>query len=133
MTDLIRPPLAPSESQSLETEIKYVVSAYRTKMALRMLERACIPDPKFPFGVVSSIYYDSQNWDYLREKRDSDYLKTKVRLRWYEQIQVTKEGADTSFAEIKYRIGSKRLKIRMPTEFPGRYLSDTPLDNSDMY
>ena len=132
MTDLMRPPLAPTESQSLETEIKYVVPAYRTKLALRMLERACDPDPQFPFGIVSSIYYDSQNWDYLREKRNSDYLKTKVRLRWYEQIQATKEGADASFAEIKYRIGSKRMKIRMPTEFPGRFLSETTLDNTEL-
>ena len=105
MKALIQPPLAPTESQSLETEIKYVVPAHRTELALRMLERICDPDPQFPFGIVSSIYYDSQNWDYLREKRDSDYLKTKVRLRWYEQAQATTDGADISYAEAKYRIG----------------------------
>jgi len=132
MTDLTRLPLTPTESQSLETEIKYVVAAHRTPLALRILEQICDPDPEFPFGIVSSIYYDSQNWDYLREKRDSDYLKTKVRLRWYEQAQATTDGADISYAEIKYRIGSKRMKIRMPTEFTGRYLAKTTLANTEL-
>jgi len=109
-----------------------VLPAHRTQLVLRMLERMCEPDPKFPIGIVSSIYYDSRNWDYLREKRDSDYLKTKVRLRWYEQVQESTDDADISYAETKYRIGTKRMKIRMPTEFPGRYLAAINLDNTEL-
>ena len=132
MTELIQQPLSPTESHSLESENKYVVPAHQTSSALRILECMCDPDPKFPFGIVSSIYYDSRNWDFLREKRNSDYLKTKVRLRWYEQVQAATDGVDISYAEIKYRIGSKLMKIRMPTEFPGRYLSETTLDNTEL-
>ena len=132
MTKLIRPPLSPDDLNSLETEIKYVAPVHRTPLALRLLEQMYDPDPKFPFGIVSSIYYDAQNWDYLREKRNSDYLKTKVRLRWYENASATKEGADLSHAEIKYRIGSKRMKIRMPTEYTGRYLAGITLDNAEL-
>jgi hypothetical protein len=94
------------------------------------LEQLCDPDPRFPFGIVSSIYYDTSNWDYLSEKRNSDYLKTKVRLRWYENIVRNNEKDDPSFAEVKYRVGSRRAKIRIPTAFSGNMLSTLPLENS---
>jgi hypothetical protein len=81
MVELIQLPQPPTESDLLETENKYVVNAHQTFTALRILECVCDPDPKFPFGIVSSVYYDSRNWDYLREKRDSDYSITKVRLQ----------------------------------------------------
>lgn len=116
MMELIRQPLTPTESQSLQTEIKYVAPTSRTQLTLRILEKTCDLDPKFPFGIVSSIYYDTQNWDFLREKRNSDYLKTKIRLRWYDQTPASNDADGRSYAEIKYRIGSKRMKIRLPTQ-----------------
>ena len=81
MKDIMTPRVGISNSKSLETETKYVLPAQHSALALRIIQRTCDPDPKFAFGIVSSIYFDSPNWDYLREKRDSDYLKTKVRLR----------------------------------------------------
>jgi hypothetical protein len=132
MRGIVSEPLPPAHSQTLETEIKFAAPAYRTNLAIRMLEQTCDPDPKFPCGIVSSIYYDSQNWDYLREKRDSDYLKTKVRLRWYESIPANKIGEDKSFAEIKYRIGSRRKKIRVLTEFSAKELELVRLDKPEL-
>lgn len=132
MTKLMCPPLSPADERSLETEMKYVAPVHRTSLAIQMLEKLCEPDPKFAFGIVSSIYYDTRNWDYLREKRESDYLKTKIRLRWYEQATEMTEAADVSHAEIKYRIGSKRKKIRMTTEYTGRYLAGIALDNAEL-
>jgi hypothetical protein len=107
----------------LETELKYVVRAYRTTLAIRLLERFCKPDPAFPIGVVSSIYFDSRDWAYLGEKRNSDYLKTKVRLRWYEQAGSDAELPDRSFAEVKSKVGTRRVKIRIPTGFSGTELA----------
>lgn len=130
MTDLLHQPTTPSESPSIESEAKFVVPAFRTKIALGMLQQFCSPDPKFPIGVVSSIYYDSQGWDYLREKRDSTYLKTKVRLRWYEGLTNKGGTSDASFAETKYRIGSKRMKARIPTKYSAAFLAKTKLDNT---
>ncbi|MDH3378406.1 MAG: VTC domain-containing protein [Gammaproteobacteria bacterium] len=132
MNDLPSRPITLLDAESLETEIKFAVPANRTAITLRMLEQLCDPDPKYPFGIISSIYYDSPNWDYLREKRDSDYLKTKVRLRWYEQTDADTETPDLSHMEIKYRIGSKRKKIRVPTIFSGKYLSNTELDDAKL-
>lgn len=121
-----------SDSKSLETETKYVLPAHHAVLVIGIIKRTCDPDPKYPFGIISSIYYDSANWDYLREKRDSDYLKTKVRLRWYEQTEPATESPDISHAEVKYRIGSKRMKIRVPTEFSGRYLATIALIDSEL-
>lgn len=132
MTQITSPPMFPTDSPSLETEMKYVAPAHRMRLALRMLEQTCDPDPNFPVGIVSSIYYDTRNWDYLREKRDSDYLKTKVRLRWYEQISQSSELADVSHAEMKYRIGCKRKKIRLTTEYTGKYLASVNLDDAEL-
>ena len=130
MTSLIRQPLAPSESNDFQTELKFVAPAHRTQMALRMLARNCDPDEKYPIGVVSSIYYDTPNWDLLREKRDSDYLKSKIRLRWYEQTEAGENCGDSSYAEAKYRVGSRRVKFRIPTNLSGRLLAGTRLDTS---
>ena len=119
-----------TNSPSLETEMKYVAPAHKLREALRMLENSCEPDPKFPVGIVSSIYYDTRNWDYLREKRESDYLKTKIRVRWYEQISRSNETSDISHAEVKHRIGCKRSKIRLATVHSGQYLAGLKLNDS---
>lgn len=132
MPGIIRLPSPPIESNSLESENKYVASAHRAYIAQQVLEQLCDPDPKFPVGIVCSIYYDSRNWDMLREKRDSDYLKTKIRLRWYENSKETSFETDPSFAEAKYRVGSKRTKIRVTSKMTGEYLSKISLDDPEL-
>lgn len=127
MTILIRPPIAPTDSKDLQTELKYVAPLHRAKLALRILDKICSLDDKHPIGIVSSIYYDTVNWDLLREKRDSDYLKAKIRLRWYETSEGISSGIGRSYAEAKYRIGSRRLKFRIPTDIHGDFLSRTTL------
>lgn len=99
---------------------------------MQTLEQLCDPDPKFPIGVICSIYYDSPNWGLLQEKRNSDYLKTKIRLRWYENSIQTGSQADPSFAEAKYRVGSKRTKIRIKSGIHGQRLTNIRLDNPEL-
>jgi hypothetical protein len=69
--------------------------------------------PFFP-ETVSSIYFDTWGWKSLSEKINSDYLKTKIRFRWYSDIAYQLHYAP-SFAEAKFRIGTKRKKIRIQT------------------
>lgn len=116
----------------LETELKFVIPAYRTSLAVRLLDRICDPDPAFPEGIVSSIYYDSRDWAYLGDKRDSDYLKTKVRLRWYERVPSTAGNKDQSFAEIKSRTGSQRQKLRVEMEYRGSDLAEMDLHDPEL-
>jgi hypothetical protein len=117
---------------ALETELKFVVPAYRTSNAIRLLDRICDPDPAFPAGIVSSIYFDSRDWAYLGDKRDSDYLKTKVRLRWYERTSAEAGASDRSFAEIKSRVGSRREKMRIEMEYRGSDIAAMELHDPEL-
>jgi hypothetical protein len=121
-------------AKGFETELKYALPAYRSTLAIRLLERICDPDPAFPLGIVSSIYFDSRDWAYLGEKRNSDYHKTKVRLRWYEQVGpgTGVPYPDQSFAEVKTRTGSTRVKLRLPMEYRGTELAKMELHDREL-
>lgn len=112
-------------------ELKYVFSAGRVFHVRRWLEACCRTDPEFPAGTVCSIYYDTRDWKSLGEKIDSDYLKTKIRLRWYRDIQTGVPSPDT-FLEAKFKIGGRREKVRMKTGKHGDWLSRVTLDNPEL-
>lgn len=114
-----------------EHEIKFVLNNSSAHFVLRWLQTRCLPDHDFPSGIVSSIYYDTWDWRFLYEKINSDYLKTKVRVRWYADID-TEVPNDESFLEAKYKIGSRREKVRIKTCFSGAWLSRVNLDNNKL-
>ena len=109
-------------------ETKYVFNNFTTAKVISWLSSRCGQDPGFPCGIVSSTYFDTRNWKYLNEKVNSDYLKTKVRLRRYYCLDGNKQG-DKSFLEIKFRTGSKRKKIRIERDYD--WLLNTPLESLD--
>ena len=115
-----------NEKLRAEHEIKYVFNNTFSPMLINWLKLRCLPDPKFPSGMVSSIYYDTKNWQFLGEKINSDYLKTKFRVRWYESLNGHVQG-DKSFVEIKCKIGATREKIRFESEFTGKQLAEIDL------
>lgn len=108
-----------------ESELKFVLPQYRAGKILDWLEHTCLADPSYPQAVVSSIYYDSLRWNAVSEKVNSTYLKTKVRLRWYEDTA----NSDVSFAEVKYKTGNRRFKERIETPWKGAWLASVPLDD----
>lgn len=112
-------------------ELKFTIHNTRSFDILSWLDRFCEPDPEFPKGCVSSIYYDTMNWTYLNEKLNSYYLKKKVRLRWYSDLDY-KEHDDVSFLEVKYKIGGRREKIRVDTSFKGSELALMPLESKKL-
>ena len=115
-------------NRQLGNELKYLIGNRRSGPVLQWLKCNCRPDPQFPAGVVKSIYFDTRDWQSLGEKINSDYIKTKIRLRWYAQI----DGGHTnnqSFAEVKRKIGYKRQKKRIPAPFSATDLEDMDLHN----
>lgn len=64
-------------------EIKLELASGRAGAVAAFLAAYCRPDPEHPGGRVSTIYYDTPELCLLGEKTNSDFLKTKVRLRWY--------------------------------------------------
>lgn len=115
----------PSGGTSLERELKYVVPAGTALLARSLVATLCRADPRYPAAVVSTIYYDTPDLDLLSEKINSDYLKTKVRLRWY----TPNRGAPNAFLEIKSRVGTLRHKVRVQTPMSGMIAADLPLDD----
>ena len=86
-------------------EIKLVFENSRARTIARWLEMHCDLDPEFPRNEVSTVYYDDLLWSALREKLNGDFLKQKVRLRWYSEGG-DRRPAGRAFLELKSRNGS---------------------------
>lgn len=102
-----------------EHELKYVVSRLSLEAVRCHLDSLCLPDPSYPENTVASVYFDTPDFRSAREKFNGDYLKTKFRIRWYEQSG----NFSRAFAEVKHRSGARRRKFRFDTEHEGRELS----------
>lgn len=114
-----------------EHETKFVLPNNRAHIIISWLKRRCLPDPQFAVGKVSSIYYDTHDWFYLGEKINSDYLKTKVRLRWYSDSDTGRLFPPT-FLEIKSKIGSARKKVRIKTDIDSSEIAKTSLNDPEL-
>jgi SPX domain protein involved in polyphosphate accumulation len=119
-----------SNSQS-EHETKFVILNSRSSAVLEWLKLRCTADSRYSVNTVSSIYFDDPNWQYLAEKINSDFRKTKIRIRWYSDLN-NKNHSDKSFLEIKRKEGAVRSKTRVATEYSGSWLSLTELEDTEL-
>ncbi|MCB2215889.1 VTC domain-containing protein [Desulfofustis glycolicus] len=111
----------------VDRETKFTHSSYVTPGILRCLQLVCQPDDKYQKNVINSIYFDTHDYRFAMEKAASDYLKTKVRLRWYQDPS----GAECEagcFLEIKQKIGSMRKKKRIHLELDTNRLPGAVFD-----
>ncbi len=111
-----------------ESEIKYVFDRHIGPQLALWLSERCVPDGEYPYGTVSSVYYDTPWWHLLREKLNSDYLKTKFRIRWYSDLNGKNPGP-CGWIEAKHKVGSSRFKKRVQLNESGQKLSETPLES----
>lgn len=126
--DSTEQPVAPVPLvDDLERELKFVLTSSRAELAWRWLATACQPDGQFPDADIWTVYYDTPDFDALDEKLNSDYLKMKVRLRWY--APPGESGAGAVFIEVKRRVGSRREKIRVKIDKPAETLTGRRLDD----
>jgi hypothetical protein len=123
-------PVRPAGAGSLERELKYVLPAGRAFLARKIVSALCQPDPVYPAATVFTIYYDTPDLALLSEKLNSDYLKTKVRLRWYSTPAAP--GATGTFLEIKSRVGVLRQKVRVETPLSAKRLQSLTVDHPDL-
>ncbi len=114
---------------SLEREIKFLVPSNRSRSLRAWLASVCRPDRAYPPALVCTTYYDTPGLSLLSEKIDSDYLKTKVRIRWYAALDGNPAGSPV-FAEVKYRVGDRRDKLRVKIDADAVILSASPLHGS---
>lgn len=110
-----------------ERELKFTLPASRAHLARRRLDSLCRRDPEFPAAVVSTIYYDTPALDSLGEKINSDYLKRKIRVRWYADLDGRVSGP--AFVEAKLRLGTRRSKVRARLSFPAQDIAGWDLQD----
>ncbi|BDD85872.1 VTC domain-containing protein [Desulfofustis limnaeus] len=96
---------------SAEYEIKYILANERARSLRHYLAKRYCADGAYAAGYISSIYFDTADLSLLDEKLNSDYLKIKVRLRWYGSTPAA-PPAPPFFLEVKRKIGSTRKKTR---------------------
>lgn len=113
-----------SDAASPERELKFVVPAGKGPLARSIVAAFCRPDAKYPAATLWTVYYDTPELELLSEKINSDYLKTKMRLRWY-----SGPAPQHAFLEIKSRVGALRQKQRVRTQLTGSRLAGLPLDD----
>jgi hypothetical protein len=114
--------VAPRPAPSLgERELKFTLPADRAHIVRRRLESLCRRDPKFPSAIVWTIYYDTPALTSLGEKINSDYLKRKIRVRWYSDLEGRVSGP--AFVEAKLRVGTRRSKERARLPYPAEELA----------
>lgn len=116
---------------SLTREIKYVLPAAAASPLADWLGAVCRPERARPPAWVVSVYFDTPGLSFLDEKVNSDYYKTKVRVRWYRAAgHPGPLGAeDEAFVELKQRIGSRRDKRRVRLGLSGDAIARWSLDD----
>lgn len=99
-----------------EHEAKFAFDERILPRVLGTVRARCQPDGKYAVGQVRSIYYDTHRWQAVDEKLNSDFLKTKIRLRHYGSLPGgTPVG--NAFLEAKFKLGSCRRKLRAETDW----------------
>ncbi len=93
-------------------ETKYIANNAIAMKTLSWLKQNFPVDPNYPETIISSIYFDTFRMDYLDEKTESDHIKSKFRIRWYENIK-TRKPSDICFLEFKHKVGENRFKKRI--------------------
>lgn len=104
-------------------EQKYVFAAAHAAQILEYIDFALLPDQRYGVGTINSIYFDTFDLHHYFEKRNSDLLKAKVRLRWYGDLDALPNDARVNcFLEVKRKIGAKRRKQRSELTLSARDL-----------
>lgn len=108
-------------------ETKYVAKNYFANNAYQWMKLRFAEDPKFKEAVISSIYFDTPSIFHMHEKFESDHIKSKFRIRWYEDMK-TGKPSDVCFFEFKHKVGENRFKKRIKNK---NIFSDLDLDSPE--
>ena len=113
-----------------QVEQKFIFPLLQKGMILDWLEHVGVPNSDYSYGPVSSIYYDTPGLELYGEKRNGDYLKRKVRLRWYADLQAVDSYSDVQcFWEIKQKLGARRHKQRSALCIKAHRLTQDPFSD----
>lgn len=109
-------------------EFKYVLTEYQARDVIASLAGRMQLDEHSSWDgyFVRSLYYDTRDYHFLRQKIDGEFIRMKLRLRTYDR-----PGAVSRVnAEIKTRIGEKIVKHVFPAKVQGEGLSGLRVEGS---
>ena len=92
-------------------ENKYILKNSDAPKLLDILMSRCPLDSEYPKAQIVSLYFDTPDKKLLKEKINSDLIKTKYRVRWYRDFN-TKLATGKPFLEVKGKLGEVRNKYR---------------------
>jgi hypothetical protein len=115
-------------------EQKFLFPAGYADVIRSWLEHACVADPRYPHSSVCSIYFDTPGLFHYGESRNGEFLRSKVRLRWYGGMAGGSAAAGSSddvrcFLEVKSKQGSLSAKSRTEVSIPSRILQGDPFSS----
>ncbi|MFV0413293.1 MAG: polyphosphate polymerase domain-containing protein [Oscillospiraceae bacterium] len=90
-------------------EGKYLLTGNQYKVLFERLQEYMLPD-EYGLHTISSVYYDTDEFDIIRHSLEKPSYKEKLRLRSYG----TPGEADTVFLELKKKCGGITYKRRVP-------------------
>lgn len=100
-------------------ELKYIIPLQTAEELKKEVLQYAIPD-NYGNGngkyKLASLYYDTSDYKYYREKIDGLLFRRKLRIRWYE----TEKGLQDEsivFVEIKQRVDRVTQKKRVPLKY----------------
>lgn len=117
------------DEKPLTRERKYVGRHHHYEAALKILQKHCPPDPKYPANWIESIYFDDELSSAYWEKVHGDAFKRKYRIRWYPDLSAPAPRKIQAFLEIKDRIHAARSKLHLGFYTDGKLLQDGDLDD----
>lgn len=124
MSEEIEPGIRPSPGRS-RLEIKYVLAGAYASLAREWLDHHAAPDPRFEHNMIHSLYFDTLSLEAFDRKMGSDFLKWKLRLRWYTDESQSR-FSDQAFLEAKCKEGCVSRKTRVPLDMDVESLHRDP-------
>jgi hypothetical protein len=113
-------------SSSARHECKFIVPVRNLARVQALLNHLCATDPSFQSNIINSLYFDTDRLELLRQKEASEFLKRKVRIRWYVD-PLTGTPGPQAFLEVKTKQGARGGKVRTALPIPAAAFDRDPL------
>jgi hypothetical protein len=107
-------------------ERKFYLVPHDVAGARMLLRHLCLPDSDYPSEQINSLYFDTSDLDQHERSSSGDFLKDKVRIRWYSTDDDI-NNMETIFIELKAKEGFASTKQRLKMQVPGKNLTSPEL------
>lgn len=114
-------------------EYKYPITIEQKERFLEEISNTIIPDSFGNNGIyqISSLYYDTDQFDFFYDKLEGEFFKVKIRLRRYRNDSSSNWSSPK--LEIKTKKAFETIKIsKSLTEAEERYFQNTPITAFDL-